>query len=162
MTPIVGTCPRCGFLRRDPRTEVEPRTLSRRTGEAQSANICTICMGPGAPHNDCLNKAVNHIEQHRRCRKCTHEPMDGSEWCTFHAPHHTSLAAKLDAAQTLLDAGAVDKRETYLDLLSSPQSEWPRIIAESGPGLSARYPDATKHETNRGEHTTVDLSGDWD
>lgn len=31
-----------------------------------------------------------------------------------------------------------------------------------GPGLSARYPDATKPETNRPEHITVDLSGDWD
>lgn len=71
-------------------------------------------------------------------------------------PGELSLAAKLDAAQTLLDAGAIDKRETYLDLLSKPQSEWPSIIAEQGPGLSARYPDATTPPVFKSR-----LSDDW-
>jgi hypothetical protein len=72
------------------------------------------------------------------------------------------LAAKAEAARHLIAIGLIDRPQKYLDLLGAPESEWPRIVGESAPGLSARYPDATPAEKLRGEPITVDLSGDWD
>lgn len=119
--------------------EMRAKGLSR-CGVAQSVE-----RRPVKPEVAGSSPAATAIKARRRCRKCEHEPMDGSEWCVFHRP--------------IKRGDLVVSPQTYADLqheLSRPN--------ESGPGLSGKYSadDLTKPERYRGPHITCDLSGDWE